>query len=157
MQVNRRPPYTPAPRTHEGAVATPTTVHNELQRSVLACMLWEDTFYESGIEIAQRIKTLVSKSDPSFVRDLAVKARLDYNLRHAPLHLILALIEAGKNDANFRNGIADLKKRRFVKFTDNFLRIDATPGNLEWQDDQAWSKLAEKLAAKLGCDGPMLG
>jgi len=46
----------------------------------------------------------------------------------------------------FTNCIADLKACRFSKFTDNFLRIDATPGSLEWADDAAWKNLAAKLA-----------
>lgn len=46
----------------------------------------------------------------------------------------------------FTNTIADLQTCRFTKFTDNFLRIDATPGKLEWGDDAAWKNLAEKLA-----------
>jgi hypothetical protein len=46
----------------------------------------------------------------------------------------------------FTNAIADLKACRFTKFTDNFLRIDATPGTLDWGDDIAWSNLAQKLA-----------
>jgi hypothetical protein len=42
--------------------------------------------------------------------------------------------------------VEDLKMCRFTKFTDNFLRLDATPGTLDWADDQAWTNLAEKLA-----------
>lgn len=36
------------PRTHEGAPAVACTPAQALRRSVLACMLWEDEFYESG-------------------------------------------------------------------------------------------------------------
>ena len=46
----------------------------------------------------------------------------------------------------FTNAVADLQSCRFTKFTDNFLRIDASPGTLDWADDAAWSNLAEKLA-----------
>jgi hypothetical protein len=46
----------------------------------------------------------------------------------------------------FTNCITDLKSCRFAKFTDNFLRIDTTPGTLDWADDQAWGNLVEKLA-----------
>ncbi len=45
----------------------------------------------------------------------------------------------------FTGAIADLKACQFTKFTDNFLRLDATPGSLDWADDKAWSNLAEKL------------
>ncbi len=46
----------------------------------------------------------------------------------------------------FTNCITDLQACRFTKFTDNFLRIDASPGSLDWADNTAWSHLAEKLA-----------
>lgn len=46
---------------------------------------------------------------------------------------------------------ADLKACRFDRFTDNFLRFNATPGNLDWADDAGWAALAEKagLCAEL--------
>jgi hypothetical protein len=51
---------TPKPvRTHEGAVAKRITPVQELRRSVMACMLWENSFYESGKTIADRIEELV--------------------------------------------------------------------------------------------------
>jgi len=33
----------------------------QLRRSVLACLLWEDQFYEDGVEIAGRILSLVPR------------------------------------------------------------------------------------------------
>lgn len=73
--------------THEGGVAKRISPIQELRRSVLACLLWEDSFYESGVSIADRIKSLVAKCDPQAVADLAMQARTDYKLRHAPLLL----------------------------------------------------------------------
>src|SRR5574343_637847 len=107
MRMNR-PAFKPPERTHEGAKATVGTIHQQLKRSVLACLLWEDTFYESGVEIATRITDLVKKSDPTYVGDLARQARGPYNLRHAPLHLINGLIEAGKTNPAAREGLAEL-------------------------------------------------
>lgn len=46
----------------------------------------------------------------------------------------------------FQKCIDDLKACRFAEFTDNFLRVDATPGTLAWTDDAAWKHLCEKLA-----------
>jgi 60 kDa SS-A/Ro ribonucleoprotein len=76
------------PRTHEGAPARNISVELQLRRSVLACMLWEDQFYESGIEIAKRISALVPKVSAEKVAALAVEARERMNLRHAPLLLV---------------------------------------------------------------------
>jgi 60 kDa SS-A/Ro ribonucleoprotein len=86
MQINA--PARPAAKTHEGAPAPVLKPEHELQRSVMACMLWEDTFYESGADIASRINGLIAKCKPEFVAGLAVTARTDMKLRHAPLLLV---------------------------------------------------------------------
>lgn len=87
-------------KTFEGAAAVRTTNEQKLRRSVLSCMLFEDTFYEDGQSIAERIKTLAALVPAEKVADLAVEARTKFKLRHAPLWLSLALFEAkpdGKN------------------------------------------------------------
>ena len=43
------------PRTHEGAPAKYISAELQLRRSVLACLLWEDQFYEDGAEIGGHI------------------------------------------------------------------------------------------------------
>jgi 60 kDa SS-A/Ro ribonucleoprotein len=76
------------PRTHEGARAAIITPEQALRRSVLACMLWENEFYEDGIAIAGRIRELVPKVAAEKVAALAVEARTAMKLRHAPLFLV---------------------------------------------------------------------
>jgi len=76
------------PRTHEGAPAAAITPEQALRRSVLACMLWENEFYESGVAIAGRIRELVPKVEPAKVASLAVEARYSMKLRHAPLLIV---------------------------------------------------------------------
>lgn len=81
-RLNRqRPPL----RTHEGGVAKRINDELQLRRSVMACLLWERTFYESGEDIAKRIENLVSKVNPSVVSGIAREARSRMNLRHVPL------------------------------------------------------------------------
>jgi hypothetical protein len=75
-------------RTHEGAPARQIPVEQQLRRSVLACMLWEDQFYEDGVAIAGRIHQLVAKVAAEKVAALAVEAREKMKLRHAPLLLV---------------------------------------------------------------------
>ena len=75
-------------RTHEGAPAKHISPERQLRRSVLACMLWEDQFYEDGVAIAGRIRELVAKVPPAKVAALAVEAREKMKLRHAPLLLV---------------------------------------------------------------------
>jgi len=38
----------------------------------------------------------------------------------------------------------DLQACHFERFKDNFVRFNATPGNLAWDDDTGWAALAEK-------------
>jgi len=78
-------------RTHEGAVAQKVDAKHELRRSVLTCLLWEDTFYEKGNDIAKRIAELVAKNKPEDVAALACEARDKMQLRHAPLFLVREL------------------------------------------------------------------
>ena len=82
-------------RTHEGAIVFAPSVQEELERTVLACLLWEDSFYESGQSIHDRIVGLVPKVKPEVVYEIAVRARTQYNFRHVPL--LVAKVMAGVN------------------------------------------------------------
>src|ERR1700728_1281416 len=75
-------------RTHEGAPARAIGPEQSLRRSVLACMLWENEFYEEGVQIAGRIRELVPRVEAERVAALAVEAREKMKLRHAPLLLV---------------------------------------------------------------------
>ena len=76
------------PRTHEGAPARQLSAEHQLRRSVLACLLWENQFYEDGVEIAGRIAELVPKVQAERVAALAIAAREQMKLRHAPLLVV---------------------------------------------------------------------
>lgn len=78
-------------RTHEGAVALRVSPIKELRRSVLAALLWEDTFYEKGSALAARIEELVPQCKAEDVAALAVEARDRMYLRHVPLFLVRQL------------------------------------------------------------------
>lgn len=73
---------------HEGIPTRAITHEQELRRTLMACLLWEDTFYESGKSIADRIAELVPKVAAEKVAAIAVEARSQMNLRHAPLMLV---------------------------------------------------------------------
>jgi len=75
-------------RTHEGAPAVTISAEAQLRRAVLACLLWEDQFYEDGLTIAERIAGLVPRVEPAKVGALAIEAREQMKLRHAPLLLV---------------------------------------------------------------------
>lgn len=92
MKLNKVTQFVPTKFTHEGAPAFPfTNKAQDLSRSVMACMLWENTFYESGEEIAERIQKLVKEVRPEIVAAIAVEAREKMNLRHVPLLLVTAM------------------------------------------------------------------
>jgi 60 kDa SS-A/Ro ribonucleoprotein len=75
-------------KTHEGAPARAISPELALRRSVLACMLWENQFYEDGVEIASRNRELVPKVESAKVAALSVEARGAMKLRHAPLLVV---------------------------------------------------------------------
>jgi hypothetical protein len=91
MKTNVRQAAVPV-FTHQGGRAVPNSAFDQLQRSVMACMLWEDNFYESGEVIADRIKRLVKECDKAKVAQLAIDARKVMKLRHAPLLLVRELV-----------------------------------------------------------------
>lgn len=72
-------------RTHGGAKASHVSAEEQLRRSVMACLLWEDTFYETGEEIATRIASLIKQVQPEKVAKMAIDARTNQKLRHVPL------------------------------------------------------------------------
>jgi len=90
MKLNRKTPVVPV-YTHEGARAKTITPWLQLRRSVLATMLWEDNFYEDGVEIAQRIVDLVGKVPAPKVAQLAKEVRSAGKLRHVPLLMARAM------------------------------------------------------------------
>lgn len=82
-------------RTHEGAPGARLSASQQLRRSVMACLLWEDTFYEDGESIADRIKQLVSKVSFDEAATIAVEARTKFKLRHVPLLIVREIIRNG--------------------------------------------------------------
>ncbi len=77
--------YSSNMRTHEGGQAPLITDLEALRRAVLSCLLWEDQFYESGVDIADRIANLIPLVNPEDVYNLALEARNVMKLRHVPL------------------------------------------------------------------------
>lgn len=74
--------------TAEGGRAVRTNASNQLRRSVMACMLWEDNFYEDGQSIAERIKSEVHATTLETAANIAIEAREKMHLRHVPLLVV---------------------------------------------------------------------
>ena len=85
--------------THEGAKTIKSSPEKELRRAVLCCMLWEDTFYESGEDIGSRIQRLAAQCSPEFIAKLTDEARNIYRIRHASLWLAVGALKGGGKHA----------------------------------------------------------
>jgi 60 kDa SS-A/Ro ribonucleoprotein len=77
----------PVKHTHNGGKAQSISAEQQLRRTVLTCLLWEDNFYEDGQSVADRVKGLVPKVSVEYLHLLAVEARTEFYLRHVPLLL----------------------------------------------------------------------
>lgn len=97
--------------THEGGAAARIKPIQQLRRSVLSCMLWENEFYEDGQSIADRIKTEVMDVSPSVLAALALEARRKFNLRHMPLYLAALLAQHARGTSLVSETIRDVIQR----------------------------------------------
>ena len=88
--------------TAEGGKASHISKIQELERTVMSCMLWENNFYENGILISERIKSLINDCKDEEVIKLIKKVKFDMRLRHCPLWMIACLINKGTK------GLSDL-------------------------------------------------
>lgn len=74
--------------THNGARGYAGTPYQQLIRTTMTCMLWEDQFYENGVSIAERIKQLVYQCSLADAASVAIEARNNMKLRHVPLLIV---------------------------------------------------------------------
>lgn len=71
----------------EGAIAAKITPVQELRRICATALLWEDSAYESGKSLADRVAELIPQCSPEFVAAVAFEARTLMKLRHMPLFI----------------------------------------------------------------------
>ena len=126
-RVNTATRRLPKLRTHEGAPAARTNVRQQLRRSVMACLLWEDQFYESGVKIADRIKELAAQVAPDVLAEIAIEAREVFNLRHVPLLLVN---ELSKKASGREDGLVAATIARVIKRADELAELLA----IYWAD-----------------------
>jgi len=127
-------------RTHEGAPARTITPAQQLRRSLMACMLWEKEFYEDGQAIAERIRSLVAQVEPETVATMAIEARTDMKLRHAPL---LVAREMARLDTH--KGLVARVLPQIVQRADELSEFLA----IYWKDRPAGSRKREPLSAQV--------
>ncbi len=149
----------PGLRTFEGALAKKISAELQLRRSVLACLLWENQFYEDGVKIAGRIRYLVPKVEPAKVAALAMEARSKMKLRHAPLLLVREMAR----HATHRKFVAETLEQ-VIQRADELAEFVA----IYWKDGRmplsaqvkkglaaAFCKFDEYALAKYNRDGPI--
>lgn len=80
--------------THEGAPAVShESIETKFHRSLMCCLLWEDSFYESGESIAERLYSYLPHLSTEFLVSSIIQARTSGNLRHAPLFLTVSMLD----------------------------------------------------------------
>ncbi len=94
-------------KTHEGGKARNIGLKEQFSRALNSCLLWEDGFYEDGIEIAERLFNLTKKLatiDKPWLIEQIIHARNIIGLRHAPLWCLVALasVQAVNKDDIFK-------------------------------------------------------
>lgn len=94
MRTNQRSGAVLPVENHEGTAGPASTLEQQLRRTVLSCLLFEDAFYEDGQTIAARIADLVKRVDAEVVAQIAVEARTKMHLRHAPLFIAREMLRA---------------------------------------------------------------
>lgn len=108
LNVNK---HGPTGRTHGGALSAQMSDEQALRRSVMACLLWERGFYESGEEVAARVTSLVPHVKPGVVAEMAIEARKRMHLRHVPLLLVDAMVKSSSHRGHVSEVIAQVVDR----------------------------------------------
>ena len=146
-------------RTHEGAPARHISHELQLRRSVLACLLWESQFYEDGVEIAGRIAELVPKVAAEKVAALAVEAREQMKLRHAPLLLVREMARHATHRALVADTLARVIQRadELAEFVAIYWKDGRVPlsGQVKKGLAAAFPKFDEYALAKYDRGGPI--
>jgi hypothetical protein len=147
------------PRTHEGGPARNISPELQLRRSVMACLLWEDQFYEDGVEIAGRIQTLVPKVKPEVVSAIAIEARDRMKLRHAPLLLVREMARLKEHRALVAQTLAQVIQRadELAEFVAIYWKDGKTPLSAQVKKGlaQAFRTFDEYQLAKYDRSGPI--
>jgi 60 kDa SS-A/Ro ribonucleoprotein len=146
-------------RTHEGAPARNISAELQLRRSVLACLLWEDQFYEDGVEIAGRILSLVPKVKAEIVANLAVEARSTMKLRHVPLLLVREMARLKTHREFVSRTLAQVIQRadELAEFAAIYWKDGKVPLSAQAKKGlaQAFRKFDEYQLAKYDRSGPI--
>lgn len=148
-------PRTPI-KTHGGGVASHISAREQLERSVMAHLLWEDEFYEDGESITDRIKSLVPQVAAEEVGDIAVRARNLMKLRHVPLLLVREMARYKTHQSQVRATLRNVIQRvdELTEFLAIYWKSGRTPiaGQVKKGLADAFAKFDEYQFAKYNRD-----
>ena len=99
------------PFTAEGAEAARISDIQQLRRSVLSYLLWEDNHYEDGQQIADCIRETAQRVPVSVLAALAVEARSKFHLRHVPLYLTALLCQRARGSSLVQDTLYEVIQR----------------------------------------------
>lgn len=156
----------PVIHTHEGAVAKNISPEQQLRRSVMSCLLWEDEFYEDGKTIADRIRELVAIVPPVVTAKLAIEARNVMHLRHVPLYLTAVLNQYARGTSLVSDTLAQIIQRtdELTEFLAIYAKANGVgPDKIKPKLSnqvrkglaRAWDKFDAYDLAKYNRDGPI--
>lgn len=148
----------PAPvHTHEGAHGVAGSPLDQLRRSVMSCLLFEDTFYEDGQSVADRIVALVPQCAPLDVANVAVGAREMMKLRHVPLLIVAAMTSHAKHKALVADTLARIIQRpdELAEFVAIYFKIGSKKLSAQAKKGlaRAFAKFDEYQLAKYDREG----
>ena len=140
-------------RTFEGAKASKISSLEELKRTTMACLLWEDNFYEDGESVSQRIEKLINECDDDAVIELIRKVKFDMKLRHCPLYMTVCLLKKGCK--NLSGLIEDIITRPddMGEIFSLYGSIKKIPNQLKKGVAKAFTKFSEYQLSKWNRDG----
>jgi 60 kDa SS-A/Ro ribonucleoprotein len=143
--------------THEGGRGAQVGKLAQLRRSVLACMLWENLFYENGQSVAQRIAELVPQVDAQSVAILAIQAREEMKLRHVPLLIVREMARSPKHKPLVADTLARIVQRpdELTEFLSIYWKDGREPLSAQVKKGlaKAFHKFNEYQLAKYNRDG----
>lgn len=118
----------PSIKTHEGAKASNISNLQQLRRSTMSYLLWEDEFYEEGEQIAQRIAKTALLVNPRDLASLAIEARHEGHLRHVPLLLLSMLCSTGSGTSLVSDTIHNVISRadELAEFVTVYAKVNGT-------------------------------
>jgi len=97
--------------THEGGEGFLLSPLEQLQRTVMSCMLWENNFYEDGQSVADRIVEYASKVTLAELASTAIIARNTMHLRHVPLLLLSVLADKHRGSGDVAKAFPHIIQR----------------------------------------------